>query len=300
MKREIKIKPLDAVLCLLLFFVAAFMLYRINVVLNYKWAWERIPGYLFFVDDTGSLRPNILIKGLFNTIRLSFWGILLSSVIGIAAGLCATSRSLFLRLVSRFYVDTIRNLPPLVIIFIFYYFIGDQILPGPEIGRFVKGLPEGIQKLIEILVAKPSGVASFISAVLALSLFEGAYMAEIVRAGIEAVNRGQWEAADALGFSRWQSMRHVILPQGLIQILPPLAGMFISLIKDSSIVSVISVQELTFGGTELMSSTYLTFEIWITIALLYLMLTLPCSYVVTRFETYLTKKRGGKRSTPSR
>jgi len=112
-------------------------------------------------------------------------------------------------------------------------------------------------------------LTSFLSAVLTLSIFEGAYITEIVRAGIQSIDRGQREAAAALGFTRWQRLRHVILPQAVQRILPPLGGQFISTIKDSAIVSAISIQELTFRGMELMSATYLTFETWITISGMY-------------------------------
>ena len=122
-----------------------------------------------------------------------------------------------------------------------------------------------------------------------LSIFEGAYITEIVRSGIQSIEKGQWEAADSLGLSRWQRMRLVILPQAIQRILPPLAGQFISTIKDSAIVSIISIQELTFQGMELMSTTYFTFEIWITITVMYLTLTLSCSLGVAKLEGYLRK-----------
>ena len=103
-----------------------------------------------------------------------------------------------------------------------------------------------------------------------MALYEGAYITEIVRAGIQSVERGQWEASYALGLSWWQQMRYVILPQAIQRIIPPLAGQFISTIKDSAIVSVISIQELTYQGMQLMAATYLTFEVWTTVALMYL------------------------------
>ena len=125
---------------------------------------------------------------------------------------------------------------------------------------------------------------------LTLAIFEGAYITEIVRAGIQSIPQGQHEAAYALGLSRLQTMRHVILPQAIKTILPPLAGQFISTIKDSAIVSVISIQELTFQGMELMAATYLTFECWITITILYLVLTLSLSLGVERFEIHMKRK----------
>ena len=122
-----------------------------------------------------------------------------------------------------------------------------------------------------------------------LVLYTAAFVAEVVRAGIQSIEKGQWEASDALGFTGWQKMRYIILPQATQRILPPLAGQFISTIKDSAIVSVISIQELTFQGMELMSATYLTFEIWITITVMYLSLTLTCSLAVERLEIYFRK-----------
>ena len=129
--------------------------------------------------------------------------------------------------------------------------------------------------------------SAFLSAVVTIALFEGAYITEIIRAGIQSIEKGQWEASYALGLTRFQQMRHVILPQAVKRILPPMAGQFISAIKDSAIVSVISIQELTFQGMELMAATYLTFEIWITIALLYLVLALALSLSVERLEVFM-------------
>lgn len=128
------------------------------------------------------------------------------------------------------------------------------------------------------------------SAILTLAIYEGAYMTEIVRGGIESIEKGQWEASDALGLSKFQRMRYIIFPQALKRILPPMAGQLISIIKDSAIVSVISVQDLTFRGMELMASTYRTFEIWITITVMYFILTFACSYAVGKLESYMERR----------
>jgi polar amino acid transport system permease protein len=132
-------------------------------------------------------------------------------------------------------------------------------------------------------------LSAFLSALMTLALFEGAYITEIVRAGIQSIEKDQWDASYALGMSRWQTIRHIILPQAVQRILPPLAGQFISTIKDSAIVSVISIQELTFQGMELMSSTYLTFEVWITITFLYLIMALIISLAIERFEIFMRR-----------
>jgi polar amino acid transport system permease protein len=115
--------------------------------------------------------------------------------------------------------------------------------------------------------------------VITLTVYEGAYIAEIVRGGIESVDHGQWEAAASLGFPNRGQLQFVIMPQAFKVIVPPLAGQFISIIKDSAIVSVISVSELTFQGLELMAATGLTFEVWITITVLYFLLTVSCAFV---------------------
>ena len=289
-KQKIKITRIDIALIGLLLIAGIYFAYKINIGLSYKWNWAVIPQYLFRYDsDLEKWVPNMLMQGFFTTIRLSIWTMILATLIGLVMGLFRVSRSLFKRLLGGTYVELIRNLPPLVLIFIFYFFIGDQILPLLGVDEFIRTRSEHAQSFLGILFAQPSLFSAFVSALITLSIFEGAYITEIVRAGIQSIERGQWEASAALGFSKWQQMRYVILPQAIQQILPPLAGQFISTIKDSAIVSVISIQELTFQGLELMSVTYLTFEIWITITGLYLVLTLTCSLAVARLEFHFRK-----------
>jgi polar amino acid transport system permease protein len=287
-----KITTLDIIVTVFLLSAVVYVSYRITVGLDYRWNWRAIPQYLWRYDEKGgSWIPNILMEGLFTTIRLSVWGILLATVLGVAVGLCRVSHSLFNRLIGRLYVEFTRNMPPLVFILIFYYFVSDQIIPLLGLDAFIFSRPQSTRWLCSLLFARPALFSAFVSAVISLALFEGAYIAEIVRAGIQSIDRGQWEAAYALGLSRGQQLRHVILPQALRRILPPLAGQFISLVKDSSIVSVISIQELTFQATQLMAATYFTFEIWITVTALYLAVTLTCSLLVGRLETRLTVGR---------
>lgn len=290
-RRRKKITFLDGILALLVLAGAAALAYRLETRLHYEWNWSIIVQYLFRYDaDSGRWVANVLIEGLLTTIRLSFWATILATVFGTAAGLLRVSGRGFRRLTGATYVEVVRNLPPLVLVFIFYYFIGDQILPAPEIDQAYGRLPETAQTLVQWLLAPPGRLHSFLSALLTLALFEGAYIAEIVRAGIQSVEKGQWEAADAIGLSRFQRMRRVIAPQAVPRMLPPLAGQFISTIKDSAIVSVISVQELTFQGMELMASTYRTFEVWITITALYFLLTFSCSLAIGRLELRLRRK----------
>jgi len=289
-KKKTKIRLSDIIIFTIVVAMISYFVYRINVGLNYKWAWGKIPQFLFRYDaESGKWVSNILMWGLYNTLRLSIWGIILATIFGTIMGICRSGKILFFKLISGTYVESMRNLPPLVIIYIVYFFIGDQILPGIGLDRFIESRSETVQGFIEFCFARPQYFTAFLSALLTLAIFEGAYITEIVRAGIQSIGKGQWEASYALGLSWRQQMRSIILPQAYQRILPPLAGQFISLIKDSSIVSVISIQELTFQGTELMTGTFRTMEIWITVTILYLMLTLPCSLLVARIEKYMAR-----------
>ena len=159
------------------------------------------------------------------------------------------------RWLARVYLELIRNTPLLVQIF-FLYFVMAPIL---DLGRTP-------------------------TAILALSLFEGAYASEIFRAGIESIGRGQWEACYSLGLTRAQTYRRVILPQALRRILPPLTSQAVSLIKDSALVSTIAVYDLTMEGRTIIADTFLTFEIWFVVAAVYLILTLTLSALANGLE----------------
>ena len=286
-----RITAFDFLVILSMIVVAYLLFMRVMVGLQYQWNWQVVPQYLIRYDaQTNNWVPNLLLHGLFTTIRLSVWAMILATLIGTGMAILRISSRLFHRLVAGTYVEIIRNLPPLVLIFIFYYFLGDQILPYLGLEEVISELPVGLREWSNVLFAPASKANAFLSALITLAIFEGAYITEIIRAGIQSIDKGQWEASSALGFTSLQQMRYVILPQAVQRILPPLAGQIISTIKDSAIVSVISIQELTFQGMELMASTYLTFEIWITITILYLVLTLSCSYIVDRVENYLRKR----------
>ncbi len=286
---SIRWKPIDTILLILVIGAVAFLVYRVTHSLEYQWNWSVIPQYLFRYDDDNGWVSNLLIQGLLTTIRLSFWSLLLALPLGLLCGLLRISQHLFNRLVGGTYVTLLRNLPPLVLVFIFYYFISDQILPLLALGEHLEQAPAWIQQGSLWFLAGPDQIEPFIAAVFTLALFEAAYIAEIVRAGINSIEVGQWQAARALGMKRWQLLRHVILPQAFQRMIPPLAGQAISTIKDSAIVSVISIQELTFQGMELMAATYLTFEVWLTVTLLYFILTYSCSWLAERLEIRLRK-----------
>ncbi|MFO7813679.1 MAG: amino acid ABC transporter permease [Pelovirga sp.] len=284
MRRSLRWGWLDTLLLLALLTLIAYLGYRVSIGLEYRWNWQVIPQYLVRRDSDGGWVANMLLLGLLTTIRLSFWSLLLALPFGVVAGLLRISPHLFNRLLGGSYVTLLRNLPPLVLIFIFFFFISDQILPQLNIGTRLYAAPDWVQILVPVLVAPIDQIETFVAAAFTLALFEGAYVAEIVRAGINSIEEGQWEAARALGMRHWQILRRVILPQALQRMIPPLTGQAISTIKDSAIVAVISVQELTFQGLELMAATYLTFEVWLTVTALYFLLTYSCSNLAGRLE----------------
>ena len=129
--QKVRFRWLDAVIILALAGFAAFIGYRITAGLNYKWHWASIPQYLVFRHpETGRWAANYILQGLFTTLKLSLWATILATLIGIVLGVFRTTSSLFLRMVGRTYVEIVRNLPPLVLVFIFYFFVADQIMPA--------------------------------------------------------------------------------------------------------------------------------------------------------------------------
>ena len=153
--------------------------------------------------------------------------------------------------------------------------------------ELVRGTPLLVQLLIGFyVVASAVGLDNrFVVGVLSLSLFSGAYMAEIFRGGLAAIPQTQRDAARAIGLSQWQSMRLVILPQALRLVLPPIAGQLVSLIKDSSLLSVIAISEFTLNAQEVNSFTYSALESYLPLAAGYLMLTLPLSWLARLLES---------------
>jgi polar amino acid transport system permease protein len=288
--KKARITPLDLILIALILAGIGYVGVRLTRELNYHWKWEIIPQYLVRYDPaSGSWKANLLLDGLFTTLRLSFWATLLAVVGGGVMGVLRTTKRLLGRMIGRGYVELIRNLPPLVLVFIFYFFVSDQIMPLLGVEGFVRSASETTQNILSFCFAPPNLVPAFLSGVITVAAFQGAYITEIIRAGIQSIERGQWEAGSALGLSWLQTMRYVILPQALRRTLPPLANEFINTIKYSAIVSVISIQELTFQGLQIMAATYVTIEIWLTITVLYLVLCLSLSLAVHRLEQRLAR-----------
>ncbi|TVQ35360.1 MAG: amino acid ABC transporter permease [Geminicoccaceae bacterium] len=276
---------LDVVLICVLLLGVAWIIYRVETRLVYNWNWGMIPGYFWFLDPiTGQWRSNMLLQGLLTTIRMTIWASIIALIVGTLMAIARISPLPSVAWLARTYVELVRNLPPLVFIFIFFFFLSTPISNQLGLADWARAL-EGTQRsIVTFLFGPPNLFANFITGTICLALFEAAYVTEIIRAGIQNVGRGQWEASTALGLNRWRTLRLVILPQAIRRILPPLTGQMISLIKDSSIVSLISVQELTFTGQQISVATRRVFEVWLTVAALYFVLCFSLSIVSRRLE----------------
>ena len=263
-------RAVDTIVIASAIFLVAYIIYKVDTVMIYEWHWGFLWEYILRWDEEQqAYAPNLLLKGLATTFRLVIWSMLLASIIGIVMGIMRTSSRVFFRTVSRLYVEFIRNMPPVVFIFVFFFFLSSQFVPLLGIDELsVNASPETIA-LLEILLGPPELFANVISGILCLALFEGAYITEIIRAGIQSIDKGQTEAGQSIGLTRFQTLRWVIFPQAVQKVIPPLTGQFITLIKDSSIVSLISIQELTFLAQEVAYSTQYVFEIWLFVAGVY-------------------------------
>jgi polar amino acid transport system permease protein len=280
-----RLNGFDLVLLAILATGAGYLAWQVQAHGDRAWEWHVLGQYL--LREGG--RPGLLLQGLLTTIRLTVWSALIALFLGAWAGLARTSPILYLRLVGGTYVELCRNLPPLVLVFLCYFFLADQIAPTIGLQDTLRDAPEAVRAVAEILVGRTDQIDAFVTAAFTLGLYEGAYVAEIVRGGIQSVQGGQWEAGRALGFPRPVLLFFIIMPQAVRNMIPPLAGQIISTIKDSAIVSVISIQELTFQGMQLMATTYLTMEVWTCVALLYFSLTFACSLGAARIERRLRR-----------
>jgi len=309
-------KTIGHILALLFFVVLGYSFYITASNMNYVWKWNSVPKYFAYdeihsiespidgklilengkyfiegdekvevehLDDSFTfdyeigedvysgdyiaskeeLKAGPVLSGLWVTLKISFFAMLLTLVIGVIVALMKLSSMVFLRDIATVYITIVRGTPLLVQIFLFYFIVANIF----ELERIVAGI-------------------------LSLGIFFGAYMAEILRGAIVSIDKGQLEAAKSLGISNFQAMRYIILPQAFKRALPTLVGETISLVKDSSLVSVISITDLTKVGKEIVSNTFSPFETWIVIALLYLAITSILSYVGHILERKMASKGG--------
>ncbi|HEV7867881.1 MAG TPA: amino acid ABC transporter permease [Chthoniobacteraceae bacterium] len=212
----------------------------------YRWDWAAVYVY-----------RQKFVSGWLTTIWIALAALGLSTALGLALALARRSTLLVLSYLAKIWIELIRGTPLLVQILIFFYVVADAI--GAE-NRYLVG-------------------------VITLAIFSGAYLSEIIRAGIESVGKSQLDSALAVGFTRAQTYRYVIFPQALRQTLPPLAGQFVSLVKDSSLLMIIGISELTLNAREVATYTFSSFESYLPVAAGYLALTLPLSLLARHLET---------------
>jgi len=222
--------------------------------MGYNWQWYRVPQYVYRVID-GELIWGPLLRGLWVTLQITLYSTVLTLLIGLTTALLRMSNSFAGHALATVYLEAIRNTPLLVQMFVFYF-----------------------------VLAPIFGIDRFWVAVLCLSFFEGSFAAEIIRAGILAVPRGQWEASASIGLNSARTYRYIVLPQAVPLMLPPLTSLVINLIKNSAIVSVIAVFDLTTEGRNIIADTFMSFEIWFTVAAIYLVLTVTLSVLVGLLE----------------
>ncbi|MGL4241392.1 MAG: amino acid ABC transporter permease [Beijerinckiaceae bacterium] len=284
-RRRLAFGRVDVVLAIAAAAAVGYFIWRTNTVLSYRWNWGTVwPWVARYDAQAGGWIPGAILQGLATTIRLAVFGLLLAALIGIGMGFMRTSRRLLPRMIATSYVMLIRNIPPLVFVFVFVFFITSQIMPALGIADAARGLSPGVQWWLSVFFGPVARIENFIVGLVCLAAFTGAYVTEIVRAGIESVPRSQIEAGESLGLTRFQVMRDVVFPQAMRNVVPPMAGQFIQMIKDSSLVSVVSVQELTFVAQDIQTSAQRVFEILLFVAGLYFIICWTLSLAFGRLE----------------
>ena len=229
------------------------------------------------------------VTGVVLTIVITVIAYVITLVIGLIMGLARLSKNPIIYTIATLYVEIARGVPMLVLLLYVSFVgipmvigwtnsLGEAMLTWTWLPGFLRGLG---QSLVDYNIRN---VNEIVRGVIGLSIGYGAYSAEVFRGGIQSIEKGQMEAARSLGMSYFQAMRFIILPQAIRRILPPLGNDFIALLKDSSLVSALSVQELTMLGRQNVARTFRTFETWNMVALLYLIMTFALSFLVREIE----------------
>ncbi|RLA08281.1 MAG: amino acid ABC transporter permease [Gammaproteobacteria bacterium] len=314
----IKNKTLGHFIALMFFMVLGYGLYSAASNMNYIWKWTSVPSYFAYeeqveiksdIDGTIKIidKNNVVIKGdkeskkitiptgytiqlknndeiysddtiianykswhagplllgLMVTLQISLFSAILAFSIGVSLAFMRLSSYQFLKDIATVYITVIRGTPLLVQIFIFYFIIATIF----DLERFLAGA-------------------------LSLGIFFGAYIAEVLRGAIQSVNKGQYEAAKSLGMNYMQTMIFIIMPQALKRALPTLIGEMIALVKDSSLISVISITDLTKVGREIVANTFSPFETWLIVAAMYFVITAMLSLLGNRIEKKMANQGG--------
>ncbi len=240
-------------------------------------------AYVIATNQLYSQIANAVSKGVYITVFVTLVGFFLATMLGLIFALMGLSKSLVLRQIARFYVEVIRGIPMLVLLF-YIAFVG-----APALAWLIDTITRPLQEAGVMGEFRTRDISLMWRAVLALMIGYSAFIAEVFRAGILSVDEGQVEAAEALGLSPWQRFRLVVFPQAIRTILPPLGNDFVAMVKDSSLVSVLGVADLTQMGKIYASGSFRFFETYSIVAYIYLVLTIGLSLGLRQIEKKLRK-----------
>ncbi len=231
-------------------------------------------------DDIYAGVLQILRKGIWTTIYVTVIAYVLACVLGLALALAGMSRSLILRQIARFYVEVVRGVPIIVLLLYVAFVLAPMLVIAWNwtVGHF------GFDPI------RTRDFSLLWRAIIALTIAYSSFLAEVFRAGLQSVDKGQIEAAEALGLSGWQRFRHIVFPQALRTILPPLGNDFVAMVKDSSLVSVLGVTDITQLGKVTAAGNFRYFETYNVVALVYLTMTITLSIILRNFERRMRQR----------
>jgi polar amino acid transport system permease protein len=232
-------------------------------------------------DDLYTQVLTTLRRGVLTTVFVTLVGFGLAATLGLGLALAALSRSLILRQIARFYVEIIRGIPIIVLLLYVAFVLAPALVALWNWAAAGLGLDPIRTRDFSLLWR----------AILALSIGYSAFLAEVFRAGLQSVEIGQIEAAEALGLGRWNRFRHIVFPQAIRTILPPLGNDFVAMVKDSSLVSVLGVLDITQLGKVTAAGNFRYFETYNVVALIYLTMTITLSLALRRFERGLGRRQ---------
>ncbi|OEE94049.1 ABC transporter permease subunit, partial [Vibrio crassostreae] len=215
-----RLNLLDGVLLAVICVFAGWLYYRSAVGINYQWRWEDAFTLIFIPPSQGNIP--YFFQGLIATLRLSVWSMVLALSFGTLLGVARHSKITFFRTPALIFIQLVRNIPPLVFVFIFYFFVSNQLIPLLGLESILREHNGDINAVQAFLFGPANLWENLASGVICIGLLSSAYIAEVIRAGLESIPKGQWEAADSLGLSALSKYRFVVGPQVLTAITPPL------------------------------------------------------------------------------
>ncbi|SFR41489.1 amino acid ABC transporter permease [Litoreibacter janthinus] len=234
-------------------------------------------GYQVVADDLYAQVLGTLSKGIRITVLVTLVGFSLASALGLGLALMSTSRSIVIRQIARFYIEVVRGIPIIVLLLYVAFVVAPALV----------ALANWLLTPFDAELVRTRQFPLLWRATLALAIGYSAFIAEVFRAGLQSVDCGQIEAAHTLGLNRWQRFRYIVFPQAIRTILPPLGNDFVAMVKDSSLVSVLGVGDITQLGKVTAAGNFRYFETYNVVALIYLTLTVTLSLALRRFERHL-------------